>query len=214
MKYFFSRGWKETGRVNLQSRTNKPRSTLVFTNLPSISSDFFGWCIFRLVLFCMKAGVMALDYGSWWKWTWSSRLNEQPKQLEKNPKKFRLEHGGEVVKGFLQNQAMRIVSPIFTENCSRRKLPCMTHTFSFAGKLLHTIRSRSSAIKMLASDWAQKIIREKHSSESWMWLVKSSIPGALSTVLENFRRRFSRPNWPPLGLRGWILVCTTFVTRR
>ena len=106
------------------------------------------------------------------------------------------------------------VSPIFTENCSRRKLPCMTHTFSFAGKLLHTRRSRSSAIKMLASDWAQKIIREKHSSESWMWLVKSSIPGALSTVLENFRRRFSRPNWPPLGLRGWILVCTTFVTRR
>ena len=64
MKYFFSRGWKESGRVNLQSRTNKPRSTLVFTNLPSISSDFFGWCIFRLVLFCMKAGVMALDYGS------------------------------------------------------------------------------------------------------------------------------------------------------
>jgi len=88
MKYFFSRGWKETGRVNLQSRTNKPRSTLVFTNLSSIISDFFGWCIFRLVLFCMKAGVMALDYGSWWKWTWSSRLYEQPKQLEKNPKKI------------------------------------------------------------------------------------------------------------------------------
>ena len=60
MKYFFSRGWKETGRVILQSRTKKPSSSLVFTNLPSISSDFFGWCIFRLVLFCMKAGVMAL----------------------------------------------------------------------------------------------------------------------------------------------------------
>ena len=39
---------------------NKPRSALVFTNLPSISpqSDFFGWCIF--VLFCI---ANMLNYG-------------------------------------------------------------------------------------------------------------------------------------------------------
>ena len=95
------------------------------------------------------------------------------------------------------------VSPIFTENCSRRKLPCMTHTFSFAGKLLHTISSRKQRDQYAGLRFgAQKIIREKHSSESWMWLVKSSIPGALSTDLENFRRRFSRPNRRPLGLQG------------
>lgn len=34
-------------------------------------------------------------------------------------------------------------------------------------------------------------------------LFKGSIPGSLSSVLESSRRRFSRPNWPPLGLRGW-----------
>ena len=36
--------------------------------------------------------------------------------------------------------------------------------------------------------------------------VKSGIPGAPSTVLENFRRRISRPNRPPLGLRVCILT--------
>ena len=40
---------------------NKPRSTLVFTNLPSTSpqSDFFGWCIFRF-FFCI---ANMLNYG-------------------------------------------------------------------------------------------------------------------------------------------------------
>ena len=47
--------------------------------------------------------------------------------------------------------------------------------------------------------------------------LNSSIPGALLPVLENFRRRFFWPNWPPLGLWGcsqqcWMLdvvsVCT------
>ena len=48
-------------RVNLQSYMNKPRSTLVFTNLPSTSpqSDFFGWCIFRF-FFCIAD---MLNYG-------------------------------------------------------------------------------------------------------------------------------------------------------
>lgn len=32
---------------------------------------------------------------------------------------------------------------------------------------------------------------------------KSSIPGALSTVLENVRPRFSQPDWLPLGLRRY-----------
>ena len=45
----------------------------------------------------------------------------------------------------------------------------------------------------------------KRSNEPWNWFVKTSIPGALSPVLENFCRSFSRPNWPPLGLRGWYL---------
>ena len=60
---------------------------------------------------------------------------------------------------------------------------------------------------MLASDWAKKYflcpIRGQHSNKSWNWFVKGSIPGSLSSVLENFRRRFSQPNLPPLGFRGW-----------
>ena len=31
---------------------------------------------------------------------------------------------------------------------------------------------------------------------------KNSILGVLLSVLENFCRRFSRPDWPPMGLRG------------
>ena len=48
---------------------------------------------------------------------------------------------------------------------------------------------------MLVSNWTQKI-RDRHSNESWNWFVKSSIPGALSPVLENFLRRFSRRTRP------------------
>ena len=59
-------------------------------------------------------------------------------------------------------------------------------------------------------DWTQKIflcpIRDKHSNESWNWFVNSSIPGVISPVLENFRRRFSAPGWPPLGLQGWVFL--------
>ena len=46
----------------------------------------------------------------------------------------------------------------------------------------------------------------KHWNESWNRVVKSGIPGAPSTVLENFRRRISRPDRPPLGLRVCILT--------
>ena len=37
------------------------------------------------------------------------------------------------------------------------------------------------------------MIRDKHPSESWNWFVKSSIPRAVSPVLENFRRLSSDP---------------------
>ena len=63
-------------------------------------------------------------------------------------------------------------------------------------------------ILMLASAWAQKYflcpITHKHSNKSWNWFVKSCIPGALLPVLENFRRSFFWPNWPPMGLRGCV----------
>ena len=39
-------------------------------------------------------------------------------------------------------------------------------------------------------------ITGKRSNEPWNWFVKTSIPGALSPVLENFCRSFSRPNCP------------------
>ena len=44
-------------------------------------------------------------------------------------------------------------------------------------------------------------------SMKFLWLIGAHFhwPAALSPVLENFCRSFSRPNWPPLGLRGWYL---------
>ena len=41
-------------------------------------------------------------------------------------------------------------------------------------------------------------------NESRIWFVTSSIPGALSPVLENFRRHYSWPNWYPLLLTQLI----------
>ena len=44
--------------------------------------------------------------------------------------------------------------------------------------------------KIMVSDWAQIYflcpVRDKRSNESWNWFVKSTIPGALSPVLEKF----------------------------
>ena len=38
----------------------------------------------------------------------------------------------------------------------------------------------------------------------WKWSGESRYPGPLPPMLENVRRSFSpRPDWPPLGLRGW-----------
>ena len=66
----------------------------------------------------------------------------------------------------------------------------------------YTEDHESSAINAGLLLWP---ITGKRSNELWNWFVKTSIPGALSPVLENFCRSFSRPNWPPLGLRGWYL---------
>ena len=73
----------------------------------------------------------------------------------------------------------------------------------FAGKLLRVRSSRKRCDKCLSLFWHKKSIRDKHSNESGNWFFKSSIPGALSTVLENFRPRFSQPDWLLLGLRGY-----------
>ena len=44
---------------------------------------------------------------------------------------------------------------------------------------------------------------ETLSNEWWnCFFFKNSILGVLLSVLENFCRRFSRPDWPPMGLRG------------
>ena len=48
-------------------------------------------------------------------------------------------------------------------------------------------------------------VTDKYSNKSWNWFVKNSIPWALPPVLENFRLRFSWPNWPPLSFRGIFL---------
>ena len=53
--------------------------------------------------------------------------------------------------------------------------------------------------------------RDKHSNESWNCFDKSSIPGALSSVPENFRRRLSPPDWPPLGLRREKCLISRFL---
>ena len=65
-------------------------------------------------------------------------------------------------------------------------------------------QARLTVAGMLVSDWAP--ITDKHSNKMWNCFVVSGIPGALSPVLEKFHRRFSWPNWPPLGLRGWAIL--------
>ena len=76
----------------------------------------------------------------------------------------------------------------------------------FAGKLLLIRRSRKQCDRCWPLIRHKKSITDKHSNESWNWFVKSSIPGTLFPILENFRRHYSWPNWPPLGLQGWIFL--------
>ena len=79
----------------------------------------------------------------------------------------------------------------------------LRRTVNFAGKLLRIRSSRQWRDRCLSLIWHKKSSRVKHSNESWNWFFKSSMPGALSTVLENVRPRFSQPDWLPLGLRRY-----------
>ena len=88
------------------------------------------------------------------------------------------------------------------EESTRVRARRVRQTVEFTVKLLRIRRSLEQHDRLC---WP---VRE-HSNESWNLFVKRSIPRAFSPVLENFRLRFSRPNWPPLGLRrcifGWKL---------
>ena len=99
---------------------------------------------------------------------------------------------------------------VFTENSSRRKLSCTSQTVRWTVEFFYSFVStdhESSAVDIGLVLENLFPITDKHSKESWNWLVKSSIPEALSPVLENFRRRFSRPNWlSVLDLRGCFLI--------
>ena len=59
---------------------------------------------------------------------------------------------------------------------------------------------------MLASDWAQKTITDKHSNESWNRFVKSSIPGAASPVLKRNSRPFLLTRLTTPGHPGVIKI--------
>ena len=133
----------------------KPRSTLVFANLPLISpqSDLFGWYIFRFVLLTCQIMELLRCFGD--------HLH---------------------LKLFLKKALLR--------------------TVEFVDKLLRMRRSRKQRDRCWPS--LGTTITDKHSNESWNRFVRNSIPGAPSPVLENFRIRFSPPNWPPQGLRGWL----------
>ena len=90
----------------------------------------------------------------------------------------------------------------FLEENSSAQARQLRRTIEFAGK--HFVYGRSR--KQRDRCWPPVVTDPgKRSNEPWNWFVKTSIPGALSPVLENFCRSFSRPNWPPLGLRGWYL---------
>ena len=95
----------------------------------------------------------------------------------------------------------------YTNIYSSRSIIISFDNFRFEGKDQLQGRHFTWSL-MLASDWAQKyflcLITDRHSNKSWNWFVKSSIPGVLLPVLENFRRSFFWPNWPPMGLRGCV----------
>ena len=77
---------------------------------------------------------------------------------------------------------------LFVQNSMKLLCAQVRRTVEFAGKPLRIRRSRKQCDRY----WSQIVflspITEKGSDESWNWSVESSIPGALSPVLENFRR--------------------------
>ena len=76
----------------------------------------------------------------------------------------------------------------FHRNSSRRKLSWPSQTGTANSKPLRIRRSRKQCDRYFLQIAFLCPITEKRSDESWNWYVKSSIPGALSFVLENFRR--------------------------
>ena len=102
--------------------------------------------------------------------------------------------------------AIGFLGSIFAEESSLARAKHVRWTVEFGGKRLRIRRLRQQRDRC----WplvGHKIIvlcqiTDKPSNKSWNWFVKSSIPEALSPVLENFCRSFSWLNWPTLGLRG------------
>ena len=102
--------------------------------------------------------------------------------------------------------ALGFLGSIFAKESSLARAKYVRWTVEFGGKRLRIRRLRKQGDRC----WplvGHKIIvlchiTDKPSKKSWDWFVRSSIPEALSPVLENFCRRFSWLNWPTLGLRG------------
>ena len=88
--------------------------------------------------------------------------------------------------------ALGFVGSIFAEESSLARAKHVRWTVEFAGKLLRIRRLRKQRDRC----WplVGHKIPEKPSNKSWNWFIKSSIPEALSPVLENFRECFYQSN--------------------
>ena len=120
---------------------------------------------------------------------------------------IRLENFRNFKSGFCwMESALGFLGSIFAKESSLARAKHVRWTVEFGGTRLRIKRLRKQRDRC----WplvGHKIIvlrqiTDKPSNKSWNWFVKSSIPEALSPVLENFCRRFSWLNWPTLGLRG------------
>lgn len=71
------------------------------------------------------------------------------------------------------------------------------------GRVCHKSKKISASLNLALTSryFLRQTLQDSHTNESWKWFVKNSIPGTLSHVFENFHRRFSRCDWPPLGLQ-------------
>ena len=73
------------------------------------------------------------------------------------------------------------------------KWPCLSQVEKISASLNLALKSRY---------FLRQTLQDNHSNESWNWFVNSSIPRTLSPFFENFHRRFSWPDWPPLGIQA------------
>lgn len=71
------------------------------------------------------------------------------------------------------------------------------------GRVFHKSEKMFASLNLALKSryFLRQTLQDKHSNEPWNWFVKSSIPGTLLPVFENFHHRFSRPDWPPLSLQ-------------